>query len=45
MNTTSNFPVKTTRYSFGAKVAITLFLILFVATFSFAVWTAIGGEV
>jgi len=45
MSTTSNFPVKTTTtYSFGAKVALALFFILFVATLSFAVWTALGGE-
>jgi len=34
----------TTKYSFGAKTAIALFIIFSVAVISFSVWTALGGE-
>jgi len=45
MSTTRNFSIKTaTSYSFDATLVKELFLILFVATLSFAVWTALGGE-
>jgi len=35
---------KNTKYSFGAKTAIALFIFFSVAVFSFTVWTALGGE-
>jgi len=45
MSTTRNFPIKTTTtYSFGAKFTTELFFILLVATLSFKLWTAVGGE-
>jgi hypothetical protein len=34
----------TTKYSFGAKTAIVLFIIFSLAVISFSVWTVLGSE-
>tara|TARA_B110000967_G_C18856603_1_gene547606 strand:- start:1021 stop:1137 length:117 start_codon:yes stop_codon:yes gene_type:complete len=34
----------TTKYTFGAKTAIALFIIFSLVTISFSVWTVLGSE-